>query len=428
MERKRRSYHWILTISLAMTGCMNDDSDLFRPGHMTENTRFIFECSGCETRAFIPKEDQINDVNLIIFENGIAEHMIWDRNMPDDGSAEIEVELVKGHTYSVFAAANLGRRLEAKEMEDLKSLRFELTESDGYSNGIPMSAMIEEMTAGESGTVRMELVRMAAKISIRLDRSRLSKGVEMDVKGIRIGNCPRSVSITGPSKVMSVYDRFETGFSLTEQQCAPLNRIGSMGVSDAVSVYMLENRQGAFPYPIGDEEEKVFDSNDPLADICSYIEMEIFYRSSELISYDSNLKYRFYLGEGPDNLDIERNCHYHITVSPEDDGLSSGGWRVDKSGIGPSAPVFNMLPGDYVEGHVGDTVRVWCDCYPRTAPFDPGLDELYYDKSRGIYDFKVDEDNHGVTLYLKKPGTGIIYMSAGEPINRSGMVIISVLP
>ena len=87
-----------------------------------------------------------------------------------------------------------------------------------------------------------------------------------------------------------------------------------------------------------------------------------------------------------------------------------------------------MLPGDYVEGHVGDTVRVWCDCYPRTAPFDPGLDELYYDKSRGIYDFKVDEDNHGVTLYLKKPGTGIIYMSAGEPINRSGMVIISVLP
>lgn len=411
-----------------MTGCMTDDSGLFCPEHATENTRFTFGCCGSETKAFIPAEDMINDMNLIIFENGTAEHLIWDRNLPHDGTAEIEVSLVKGHTYSVFAAANLGRRLEVTEMEKLRDIRFELSESDGYSNGIPMSAFIEEMTAGEHETVRMDMVRMSAKISIRLDRSRLSKGVEMDVKGIRIGNCPKSVSITGPSKIMSGYDRFDTGFNLTEDQCVPLNTIRSAGLSDAVSVHMLENMQGGFPYPISDDEEKTFDSTDPLADVCSYIEMEIFYRSSELISYDSNLIYRFYLGEGPDNLDIERNCHYHITVSPEDDGLSSGGWRVDKSGIGPSTPVFNILPGDYVEGHVGDTVRVWCDCYPKTAPFDPGLEELYYDKSRGIYDFKTDEDKHGVTLYLKKAGTGIIYMSAGEPINRSGMVIVSVLP
>ena len=74
MERKRRSYHWILTISLAMTGCMNDDSELFHPGHVTENTLFIFECSGSETRAVIPEEDLINDINLIIFENGKADY------------------------------------------------------------------------------------------------------------------------------------------------------------------------------------------------------------------------------------------------------------------------------------------------------------------------------------------------------------------
>lgn len=428
MERKRRSYYRILTLSLALTGCINDGSDFFIPEHEMENTSFIFGCSSPETKAIIPKEDQINDVNLIIFEDGTAEHIIWERDLPDEDTAGIDVKLVKGHTYSVFAAANLGRRLEVKGLDDLKDFRHELSGSDGYSNGIPMSAFIEEMTSGKDKTVRMELVRMAAKISISLDRSRLSKGVEMDVKEVRIGNCPRSVSLTGPSKIMSRYDRFETGFNLTEDQCAPLNTIRSTGISDAVSLYMLENMQGDFPHPIGEDEEKIFDSSDPQAEVCSFIEMEIFYRSSQLISYDSNLRYRFYLGDGLDNLDIERNCHYHITVSPEDDGLSSGGWRVDKSGIGPSTPVFNMLPGNYVEGHVGDTIRVWCECYPRTAPFDPGYDELYYDKSRGIYDFKVDEDMHGVTLYLKKAGTGIIYMSAGEPISRSGMVIVSVLP
>ena len=146
------------------------------------------------------------------------------------------------------------------------------------------------------------------------------------------------------------------------------------------------------------------------------------------MSYDSPLLYRVYLRDGLRSLDVERNCHYHITVIPEDDGLSGGGWRVDKSGIGPSTPLFKMHPGNYVEGHVGDTLRIWCECYPKTAPFDPGYEELNYDKSRGIYDYAVDDDGHGVTLYLKKAGTGIVYMSAGAPINQSGMVIVYVNP
>ena len=160
----------------------------------------------------------------------------------------------------------------------------------------------------------------------------------------------------------------------------------------------------------------------------SYVEMSIDYSSSELISYDSPLIYRFHLGENAVNLDIERNSHYHITILPENDGLSGDGWRVDKSGIGPSTPTFAMYPGEYVEGHVGDTIRVWCECYPKTSPFDPGREELEYDRQRGIYGYTIDEDNHGVTLYLRKPGTGIVYMSAGAPINRSGMVLICVNP
>ena len=87
-----------------------------------------------------------------------------------------------------------------------------------------------------------------------------------------------------------------------------------------------------------------------------------------------------------------------------------------------------MHPGNYLEGHVGDSLHIWCECYPRTSPFDIGKEELDFDRSRGIYDYRIDEDGHGVTLYLKKAGTGIIYMSAGEPINRSGMVLVCVNP
>ena len=183
-------------------------------------------------------------------------------------------------------------------------------------------------------------------------------------------------------------------------------------MSEEVSLYMPENMQGTVP-----SEETA-----------SFVEMEIDYRSSELISYDSPLIYRFYLTDDDGSHDVGRNCHYHIAVAPEGDGLSQTGWRIDKSGIGPVIPLFRMHPGEYAEGHVGDSLRIWCECYPRTAPFDPGYEELNFDKGRGIYDYRVDDDGHGVTLYLKRPGSGIVYMSAGEPINRSGMVLVKVKP
>lgn len=381
-----------------------------------------------DTRAAIPDDEAINDLNLIIIEGESTEEIIWKENLKKSPEHKFDVRLVKGRTYTVAAIANLGRRLDIRSYEELKELTVELQESDGYRNGIPMSAVCEDIRIGNSTSISMELVRMAAKISLKIDRSRLSKEVQMEVKGVRIGNYPRFVNIMAPSMATCLSDVFQTGFELTPQQCSPLNDTGQHGLSSEVSVYMPENMQGSFPYMIEEDEEKILDEDDPLADRASFIEIEMEYKSSDMISYDSPLIYRFYLGDGVRSLDIERNCHYRFTVVPEDDGLSGNGWRVDKSGIGPSTPVFIMHPGNYVEGHAGDSLHIWCECYPRTSPFDIGKEELDFDRSRGIYDYRIDEDGHGVTLYLKKPGTGIIYMSAGAPINRSGMVLVCVNP
>jgi hypothetical protein len=43
--------------------------------------------------------------------------------------------------------------------------------------------------------------------------------------------------------------------------------------------------------------------------------MEIEYLSYEQYS-EKPLIYRFYLGSSRTNLDVERNCHYHITICP----------------------------------------------------------------------------------------------------------------
>ena len=125
---------------------------------------------------------------------------------------------------------------------------------------------------------------------------------------------------------------------------------------------------------------------------------------------------------------MERNCHYHITVIPEDDGLSDEGWRVDKSGLEPCSDgtFFSMSPSGYIQTDIGDTLHVRCSFHPLDTDFEIGREELEFDKSRGIYDYEIDPDGRGVCLYLKAPGTGIIYMSAGAPVNQSGMLVVEV--
>ena len=85
-----------------------------------------------------------------------------------------------------------------------------------------------------------------------------------------------------------------------------------------------------------------------------------------------------------------------------------------------------MSPSGYIQGHVGDKIHVRCSFRPEDAEFEIGREELEFDKERGIYDYTIDDDGHGVILTLKSPGTGIVYMTAGEPINEAGMLLIEV--
>ena len=266
-----------------------------------------------------------------------------------------------------------------------------------------------------------------AKISIRIDRSRLSEGVTMNITDLRIGNCPKVVSVLGDSRAGSSDDCFPVGFSLSGGECHPLNRSSSGHTSLPVSLYMLENMQGKMPENITDDRQKVFQDTDGRSQVCSYIEIEMDYSSQTWQSGNTPLIYRFYLGEDRNSLDIERNCHYHITVCPENDGLRGDGWRVDKTGleyIGETALV--QYPGDYIVGNIGDKIHIGCILTPDHAPFDVGIDYMEDDRKEGIYEYEIDADGHGAVLTLTGPGSGLIYMKAGAPINGSALFLIEV--
>lgn len=87
---------------------------------------------------------------------------------------------------------------------------------------------------------------------------------------------------------------------------------------------------------------------------------------------------------------------------------------------------MKISPGNYIQGKIGDRIHVRCEYKPSFAPFDIGIEELEYDKRRGIYDYSIDDDGKGVILTLKGSGSGLLYMEAGEPVNDSAIIVVVV--
>ena len=418
MERKGRLRNNILKLAsyaALICGCSKAPEQAM--------VRINFHEADVPVRSMSPDEDKITDISLIIFdESGQAEDCIWLTR----GSRTCSIDLVVDKKYTFCACANFGYQIYAGHIEELQNITYHLAYPDEYREGIPMAA-VKEVLITEECIVDIDLQRLMAKISLRMDRSRLDRDVEMNVRSARIGNCPRYVKPFTASKIEDNDDTFPTGYLLNDIQTAELNYNIGEGLSSEVSLYMLENMQGPADGNITHDSEKVFEQKDKRSEVCSYIEMEIEYLSPEKASGEKGLIYRFYLGEDRNSFDVERNTHYHITVTPENDGLNDDGWRVDKSGLKDRGPAYlRAYPSDYIRGDIGDQVHIWCEFSPASAPFDVGISYMEDDKAEGIYDYRIDTDGHGATLTLTGPGRGLIYMEAGEPVNDAALFIIEV--
>lgn len=401
-------------------GCISPE-----PSDNIADVRIAIGNTSMVTKADMPDEERITDVCLMIFNS----HDMLEKSLYLHGGQQTcNVNLLKGTTYSIYACVNFGYEVKVRNIKELSDLEYYLAYPDEYREGIPMTASLKDVLISKDCDIDLELERLMARISLKMDRSRLSDGVTMDVVGVRIGNCPKKIRPFTQNRILSEDECFKVGFRHDDFLCKPLNRTDSLGQSDELSVYMLENMQGTFSSGgVASHQEKVFDDDDPRKHICSYIEVELDYIYKDMASMTQPLVYRFYLGENLDNLDIMRNSHYHITISPEDDGLKGDGWSVDKSGISyTGTPHIIQYPDDYIRGDIGDVIHIGCIIYPPDTPFDVGQKYLEDDKAAGIYDYVIDEDGHGVTLTLTGPGTGLIYMEAGEPVNDAALFFIEV--
>ena len=415
MGRERQLLCGILTVFMLFPSCAIDNRE-------AEISILIGE-TALKTKSRLPDEEKISDVGILIYDvYGRLEHSSY-----HTGQNVFQAKLLKGERYEIRAFVNFGYKITAQHIEELEDLQFHLAYPDEYKNGIPMVAATDLVINGDSQIV-LEPVRLMSRISLKMDRSKLSEDVRMDVSSVRIGNCPKKVKVFGNSRAESEDDCFTAGYSHNGSECSVLNTEDSKRMSDEVSLYMLENMQGRFSENgIDSDEDKIFEDYDKRQKICSYVEIGLEYSSPAWTSMTGPLIYRFYLGEDRNSLDVERNCHYHITVSPEDDGLKENSWRVDKTGLQYTGETSLVkYPSGYINGNIGDRIHLGCIVTPSHAPFDIGREYLEDDKAEGIYDYEIDTDGHGVTLQLTGPGTGLVYMEAGDPINEAALFIIEV--
>ena len=422
MERKGLVRHTLLTLAVLLSSCSQ---------HIDRNDYAVVKISLNDTeftsKAMEPDENLINDVSILVYDsNGFLEGYAWYEK--DLTETDVRFNLLCGKEYRVLACVNFGYHVLSEDITEVLEHRFHMAYPDEYKNGMPMTGDSGLISIHKDSHIRLSLTRLMSKISLRIDRRKLSEDVDMLVRSVKICNCPKSVVSFGQNRVKSQDECFSMGFYRNAEECSPLNQMAETGISKDISVYMLENMQGRFcNTDIKEDSEKVLDKEDPRQETCSYIEICMDYLSSNWKSNANGLIYRFYLGEDRNNLDIERNCHYRITICPEDDGLSEDSWRVDKSNLESTTPVtFTSWPESYIRGDIGDKIHIGCSFTPSYAPFDVGIEYMKDDKEAGIYDYEIDEDGHGATLTLTGPGRGLIYMEAGEPVNEAALWIIEV--
>ncbi len=306
-------------IAASMLSC-NGYTDERETARTMDVTFHIVADGFTDTRSsFTWGESEIRDVQIVITEeDGSVFDVLY-----SDSSSELGFTGNVGSRYHIWAAANLGEKVDVHDLQDFTNGTRSITKAGIAASGIPMfngPDGQEILLTDDSGAVTVFLTRMLARVDLKVDTRLLKMQSQFNVKSVSIYNAINTYSPFTPAVRQEHRGRVEYTFdSASSSDVSILNRGGT------ISLYAFENMQGTLLPGNNDPWKKVPSSLGNAGDYCSYLEVDCSY------GYD-DVTYRMYLGkDATENFDVERNTVYRVTLMPTEKEIRGerGSWKVE---------------------------------------------------------------------------------------------------
>lgn len=243
-----------------------------------------------------------------------------------NGTSSVSVTAVSGRRYEVYALVNHGSKLTPKDADELDGMALDISYDRIKTNGIPMSGSCSYVMPSGSGTLKVPVTRILARIDFRVDRSYLRHADETD--GFVVSSVAIRDAMTSYTPFISAMRQTKTSgidYGFDEASKTDLDLVNSGG---KISLYVFENMQGNLLSGNSDPWAKV-PSKISGSEKCSYLEVKASYCAQGLMSDD--ITYRMFLGgNASSNFDIRRNTVYTVTLIPTEDEIMGerGSWKV----------------------------------------------------------------------------------------------------
>lgn len=258
-------------------------------------------------------DDRIANVNVYAYRKGLLEA----ESYSPDGS-DVELSLIKGGQYNIYAIANVGRFDAPVREADLLDSRLNMASPLTFAAGLPMSCIPTSSYKVEGpGRMQIPLTRLVSKYSVRLDKDLLR--CSFQVTGLRVRQAATSIT---PFKTCSAAQTVANGDSATAADLAELNAGGT------VDFYVLENCCGVLLPDNLDPWSKTPDRIPSAKNRCTYVEVTCDWQTA---GATADLGLRMYLGaDNCSDFNVRRGVNAMLTLMMDDwSTVHPATWKVD---------------------------------------------------------------------------------------------------
>lgn len=301
-------------------------------------------------------ENDIYDVNFYLYDLRTKTM----KNYYLAGGKTLNVELVNGD-YDVYAVANRGADMGAADRAALEAMKYTVNSEAQVSGRMVMSGR-QRITVNGNTSVRIPLVRVAAKVTFNISMSAAMAGAT--IVHIQPFCCCKSVGLFAESKVNGDYERLES---------YPLYDVSASAPSTLTkSFYFLENKQGKRSN-ITSQTGRIM-ANAPT--YATYIWLRVL-KERKFIDY------RIYLGENTtDDFNLCRNTDYNYNIVIGGENLAD--LRVSTTNIivCKDTPVLGQEIKNYDQFYFPGSDAGYCQLRVETANNEP--DNEYYFSFRRV--------------------------------------------